>query len=735
MGLLLLLVAVGAASAYTVIYRLGEDVPGMPVAFDVYGYFYPNILYALRSLGDGGRGLLWNPFQNCGQPFLGITETGLFYPANVLFLFLQPQTALRAVLSTNLVIGGLGTYGLGRQIGVTPLAAIGAAVAFTLGGMAYQATTWMPTVQAPYVWMPVAMLCCERLMQAPNVPRALLLGMALAAALLPGHPQFVLFTCQLIALRLFWGLLDATERRHFARALGGIATAMVVMLLLTAVQFVSSLEVIGESVRSAALRPEEIMPRGRETLSAIAVAIQRHEALAPFGIVPGFLAAVALASAPRRRIALFYSLAGLLFFVLSLGYSTPLGSLYFQLPISGLFREPMRFRFVTAFCVSVLTGLAIDVLAQGSWRGLGVAAATLAGLVAWLGELWPIDWRLAATVLGGGLLAAALPAARPLATAAIAGTVILAPILAPSWTARRFLADDGPLGVHSLLFQRLQRRVTPQDRVHLALPAGREVGFQEKTAMLQQMRALTDYELQLSQRYAEYSTMLRSGKLLGSLNQVHFPGPWNPRTASWPLVHLAAARYLIIDKSDERTLDPGDRLHLRLLDGDERIRIYENPGALPRAYYVPQIAVEADDAIRLRRLAQGRDDHRHIALVNAAPASGFVGVPGNDSTADARFVLDEPEHVVIETVAPARGFLFLADQYFPAWSATVDGRPAPILIANHAFRLVEVPQGPVSVEFRYRSHRFWIGALVSAVTLLAAGAVLAASFRRVGLAR
>ena len=68
------------------------------------------------------------------------------------------------------------------------------------------------------------------------------------------------------------------------------------------------------------------------------------------------------------------------------------------------------------------------------------------------------------------------------------------------------------------------------------------------------------------------------------------------------------------------------------------------------------------------------DWHRHrgrrqVALVNAVPASGFLGVPGNRATADARFVVDEPEHVVIETVAPERGFLFLADQYFPGWSA------------------------------------------------------------------
>jgi uncharacterized membrane protein YfhO len=112
--------------------------------------------------------------------------------------------------------------------------------------------------------------------------------------------------------------------------------------------------------------------------------------------------------------------------------------------------------------------------------------------------------------------------------------------------------------------------------------------------------------------------------------------------------------------------------------------------------------------------------------------SGFTGIPGNDAVAPARFLVDDAEHVVVETDAPERGFLFLADQYFPAWSATVNGQPAPILIGNHAFRLVEVPRGLVKVEFRYRADLFWIGALVSGVTMLVAIVVLRYGRRRSG---
>jgi hypothetical protein len=731
MRIAVLLIAVCAAAFYVVGFGLGEGRPGM-LSFDVYAYFYPNMLYALQRLAAGGSGLLWNPFQNCGQPFFAITETGLLYPLNVFFLLFEPPLALRLLLFANLLIGGFGSYVLARQLGMTTVGAIGASLAFVLGSAAYHMTTWMPTVQAPYVWMPVVMLFCERLVRAPSLPTALLLGIALAAGLLPGHPQFVLFTCQLVALRLLWSLVGDSERRHFARAFGYVALAMVVMLLLTAAQFYASLEVIHESIRGAALTPEEIAPRGVDTPSDIAGMIMLHKSLAPFVVVPGVLAAVALVDKGHRRTALFYFLAALLFFTLSFGDATPLGQVYYRLPVSSLFREPLRFRFVTSFCVSVLAGLAIDVLAQGSWRAVAVAAASLGGLYLWLGSMWPLDWQLALAIVAAGVLATLLPAARWLSAAVVVAIIAVAPVLMPNWTTQRFLADDQPYRAHAPVFERLHKRLTSQDRVQFALPPQHDARLLDKTAMLFGMHAISDYEMQLSQRYAGYSTMLRRGELVRSANQVHFPGRWNPRTMMWPLVNLTAARYLIVDKSYEPTLDPEDRRSLTFLDGDDRVSVYENAEALPRTYYVPQIDVEPDPSRRLQRLARRTPNRREVALASVPPEDGFLGVPGNRSTADARFLVDDPEHIVIEAVAPERGFLFLADQYYPGWSATVNGQPAPILVGNHAFRLVEVPSGPITVEFRYGHQRVWIGMIVSAITaLVVAAALISAWFRRV----
>jgi uncharacterized membrane protein YfhO len=60
----------------------------------------------------------------------------------------------------------------------------------------------------------------------------------------------------------------------------------------------------------------------------------------------------------------------------------------------------------------------------------------------------------------------------------------------------------------------------------------------------------------------------------------------------------------------------------------------------------------------------------------------------------------------------------LSDLYFPGWQASVDGADTPIYRANYTFRLIEVPAGRSTVEFRYRPTSFLIGAILSALGLV-----------------
>jgi len=94
-----------AAAAHVV---FGLHQAGRLPADDIYGYFLPNVLHAIHAVHDGGRGLFWNPFQCCGEPFFGNGATGLLYPLHWLFLVLEPNRAVHVVQAANMAIGGAG---------------------------------------------------------------------------------------------------------------------------------------------------------------------------------------------------------------------------------------------------------------------------------------------------------------------------------------------------------------------------------------------------------------------------------------------------------------------------------------------------------------------------------------------------------------------------------------------------------------------------------------------------
>src|SRR5262249_58343096 len=110
-------------------------------------------------------------------------------------------------------------------------------------------------------------------------------------------------------------------------------------------------------------------------------------------------------------------------------------------PLGGAFRMPVRFAYVTWFCLSVLTGIAVDALAGGSWLAVLVAGSALAVCRAWIGELGRAEWLLAAAVVGGGSLAAIVPARRLAATTLVVGPLGVALVLLPAWSMQQYLPD------------------------------------------------------------------------------------------------------------------------------------------------------------------------------------------------------------------------------------------------------------------------------------------------------
>lgn len=181
------------------------------------------------------------------------------------------------------------------------------------------------------------------------------------------------------------------------------------------------------------------------------------------------------------------------------------------------------------------------------------------------------------------------------------------------------------------------------------------------------------------------------------------------------LLSVASTRYLLTLRKPR--VDGSARPYRSVLQ-DDKLAIYENLEALPRAYLVFSATIVPDElqAAKDALLAQGHDPRRSVVLSGAG--TSLSGPDLDLEVSPVTWLRDEPEDVELSVDAQAQGYLVLSDNYASGWQATVDGKPAEIIRANVAFRAVQVPPGKHVVKFEYRPALFYIGAGISAVAVV-----------------
>lgn len=732
------LLAIGAvAAAFTVgvFWRRAQQELGVFPSYDIYAAHYPNVLYALDSLGRG-YGLWWNRLQDCGQPFPASTLVGLFYPPNWSFLLVGTDTGFYLILAFHMAVTGAGAFLLCRGYGLERAAALAGAFLLALSATLVDLLGWLPTnVAGCFAWLPLSFFFVERILRRPSFPGAAGLAISLSLQLLPGYPQIAYFTYQLIALRVLWEFLTARPQRA-APCLGFLAVGLVLPPLLAAVQLLPMAEFAAQSIRSSSIPVEQMRGMGKMTWTDFRQFIGErttgHGTV--FSLLPLILASFAVATRRQLRLALFYLFAVVLYLLLV--FDSPILMLYSKLPTTRIFREPIRFIWMVGFCLSMLAALGAQSflsLARGSPTRRGPAGfarlilPTIVGaaLLYFLSPNGLRGWELLMVALLVAL-ALAMPSVRWVRAAfpAVLCALVMGNLaIANGEPLFRFLrSGETTLYRNQEAYEWLKENATLQDRVHqYGVHRGGHVdyGMMPKTSSLFGIASVFDYEPQTSRRFAQVMSMTMNRRGVISINQFMFGlEKGGPRHQG--LFSLIAGRYVLVGPGAAAPKGSRGDGWLRPVWQKDGVRIYENRRAYPRSFYVPRARVVGRPDEILKTLARPGFMPRREILLEEAPADGFLG-SGPAATGQVSFLYDRHEEVALRVRASAPGFLFLSDQIYPGWTARVDGVATPIQRANYAFRAVRVPAGESTVEFRYRPWSVYAGAAVSATTLLGLG--------------
>jgi hypothetical protein len=140
------------------------------------------------------------------------------------------------------------------------------------------------------------------------------------------------------------------------------------------------------------------------------------------------------------------------------------------------------------------------------------------------------------------------------------------------------------------------------------------------------------------------------------------------------------------------------------------LKVFANPGALPRARVVHQaIAAANEQSVIATVINPATDLQRTVVLQGAAPQLEPCDA---GSVAIKRY---RPAHVVMHADLACRSMVILADAWFPGWKAYVDGKPAQIHAAYNVVRGVVVDGGQHEVALVYRPASLYTGAALALI--------------------
>jgi hypothetical protein len=747
---------------------------------DIQYEWYTEVEMFVRSLAVGSWPL-WDTSTAFGQPLLAHPDSEILYPPTWLNLVMAPWTYYSVFVVGHLIFSAFGVYLLARRISCSPRGSyLAAAIWVTSGPLLSLIEVWHHFAGA--AWIPWIVLAADRALGSLKLSDALVWGLASGLQILAGSADMCAMT-QVICVG--WGASRIRWPEPFARNRRLASSALIawgVALGLSACMWVPTLSAVLNSAR--AQLPEEIrtawsvhpilllqvwlpVPLGdmpllpRYDLSIFSSGYpfmpSLYLGLASFGLV---VLGPLNRQARKKALLIVLFVAATLF---ALGPHAPLYGLAVKVfPPLRIFRYPSKAMIVPALCWSLLAGLGLDAAfeeREGTRGRLRVLALPILVTVVSGGLLLvpPGFWErfLGADSAGRSTAEALKPALVQVGVATALSAAVLAALLYQfsSRGKARWLAPALTLlAVGDLVFVHHDLNLTvPKEFLTFRPPLADVIRQPDRRRLY-----VYDYESAAgkAQQYLgrSFAYMIRvppgmPRKVAQVLAQrLSFfppvPGRWGLETSYdidlrglYP-AELSGLVQLLLRVE-------GTPTHLRLLRMGavsqvvtlhesgfpglvlettlpsyypEPFRVFRVPNPLPRTYAVGRVR-EADGGAAFELVQdEGFDPAREVILPKRLALPEDASFQGSSRIEELR-----PDRVRLQADLNAPGYVVLVDGYDPGWRATIDGREAPVLRANLAFRAVQVPAGRHAIEFVYRPRDVLWGLGATLATLVLTG--------------
>lgn len=664
---------------------------------------------------------LWDPTTWAGQPLLAQVQPGAAYPLNwMLFLFprahghIQPEALVWYFVAIH-YLAALFCYLLCRDLGLSRPASMLAGLVFALSS--YVGMTRWPQMLNGAIWSPLVFLFLLRAIRGVRpLASASMCGLCLGMAWLSGHHQAPLYIT--LAAAFAWIFFAIVRRSWTIVKLGAVSGLF--WFLVGALQILPMIEYGRLAMRwisaPSPVKWNEAVPYfvhrdfSSPLLSIFGLVITNaHGYTDPFlGVVAVTLGAIAVVTAWRREWVPFFTAIAAGGFFYSLGsHDIFQGFLYAVVPWLDKARTPAAAICICSVGAAVLAAYGFDQLPLLSHTSTGTRAACIVGgigLLLWIAIIFGIAASTSvssfidpygSTGFYALITAGALYAWRRGAIAFRTITAILFACMlmeVGNLSGSEFGERSNPGQMTDL------RKVRDDDDI---------AAFLEKQPRPFRIDMDTD-ELALNwpeyHHFDGFKAYLASITLNGADMEVHIPA----YRSFWNVTYTIG----------RKTEMPDAQV---VFEGKSGRKVFWNPHAFQRAWSVHLV-----NAVGEVRDGQALVRDRLNELYGAAFVHGPIppgwktpSCPGDKVSV----VSHEAETVLVRVNMECDGVVILSDTYYPGWKAYIDGKSADIHEVNLAMRGVAVPAGNHEIRYVYRPKSVFIGGLLTAFGIVAAGFV------------
>ncbi len=690
---------------------------------DTIKQFYPWKIFFVDMLRQGVLPL-WNPYSFSGMPFIANVQSGVFFPLNIVYLFVPVLVGWIGNILGQLFLFGAFFYLFLRSEKLSRLASVfGAVVGMNLSYITLW--HWQLVITQSALFLPLILYFVNRFAQEKKNTHLLFVSILIAIGFLGGHAQTTIY------VYLIFFLFSLFKGVPFKK----IVVVSLIPVGLAAVQIIPSIETYLLSAREGIATKDLFAPfvfHWKNIITVLApdffgnpssrnyVGTDYRDMNAYYGITASIFSLISLHGFHKNKnIKFFVTLAvtGLLFATWPLVFIFDI----FKIPIlsSGV---PARMIFVFQFAGAVLAAYGFEFWLQKKSRHLvTIGIIGLAITILWI--LAIIDQGATGPVSRNNLI---LPTALFITTSAIIFFKRQSAIFISAVFILLFFQ-------YSFFFNKYNSFAP----ANFVFPQHPVVTYLQKNGGLNRFfgteQAIFNYNFSVYYHlydFEGYDSMypLRYGQLIasvktGTISQViprsdAYIQHWSDRLSE-RLLDILGVKYLL-DKNDMMASpwDPQPGIfspeRYSLVWQQSKWRIFERKTALPRIGLFGSFIVEKNSEKIVEKIYDQNFDYQNQLILESSPA--IAPIPTNNKKVSV--ISYQPNRIEIDTAADQPQLLYLSDNFYPGWIASVDGKNTSILRADYIFRAVVLPAGNHKVVFQYDPISFKIGFTVSAVSII-----------------